>query len=402
MKILHTSDWHLGHRLHDQSQHEEQQLFLQWLQQTITGNQIDVLLLAGDVFDTGVPATQSQKLYYDFLVALQQTTCQHVVIVGGNHDAPGTLNAPKELLQALSVHVIGRATDNIADQLMNFTLGNEKLQVAGVPYLRDQDIRKAVAGETFDELGDRYKSALVNHYNQIATLCEAKKDENTYTIATGHLFAIGGSTSDSEQSIYVGNLGDIGSEDFSPTFDYIALGHLHKPQIVDKRENIRYSGSPYKLSFSELSHTKQVLIVETEKAKLITVQPVDVPIFRTMQKLTGAQEQIMEQLHQLDEQNHQLTPWIEIQLTDHEHAAIVSQEIKEHAAKLDLKVLKIGLKQENRLKGLEKMVAESINVRELSPLEVFRQKCIDSSFDLEANPDLEDAFLEILSEAKGQ
>ncbi len=402
MKILHTSDWHLGHRLHDQSQHEEQAQFLDWLTACIKKEQVDILLLAGDVFDTGVPATQSQKLYYDFLVRLRDTNCQHVVITGGNHDAPGTLNAPKELLQALSVHVVGKATDDISEEILQFTIGEEKLIVAAVPYLRDQDIRKAVAGESFDELGDRYKSALVKHYNDVARQCEALKDENTFVISTGHLFAIGGTTSESEQTIYVGNLGDIGSNDFPDVFDYIALGHLHRPQKVGGNEHIRYSGSPYTLSFSEIGNNKQVLLLETEATQINTIQEVEVPTFRSIQKVTGTLEQIIPQLQAIDSEEHNLTPWVEVLLDDEPNAPIAFQEIKDTSAQLNLKVLKVSLKRENRLKGLEKLVEESVNVRELSPLDVFRQKCTDMSFDLETQPELEDAFLEILSLAKEQ
>ncbi|MEL6607241.1 MAG: exonuclease subunit SbcD, partial [Bacteroidota bacterium] len=260
MRILHTADWHLGHRLHEHGQQEEQQLFLDWLLQLIDKEKIDVLLVSGDVYDTGVPSTQSQKMYYDFLIQLQQTHCSEVVITGGNHDAPGTINAPKELLAALSVRVVGKATEEIADEVFELKIGNEAVIVAAVPYLRDQDIRRAVQGETFDEITERYKKALVNHYQEAATYCQEINTNQVPVIAMGHLFAVGGSVSDSEQQIYVGNLGHIGAEDFPETFDYIALGHLHKPQIVGGKDYIRYSGSPVMLSFSETGYEKQVLV----------------------------------------------------------------------------------------------------------------------------------------------
>ncbi|MDP4270809.1 MAG: exonuclease subunit SbcD [Bacteroidota bacterium] len=259
MKILHTSDWHLGHRLHEHSQHEEHALFLQWLADYISQNHIDVLLLAGDVFDTGAPSSQSLKLYYDFLVNLRKSNCHSVFITGGNHDAPGTLDAPKELLHALSVHVVGKATEVLSDEVFTVECNGEKLQVAAVPFLRDQDIRRAVAGESFDQITERYKQALMRHYHEAAGICQENASEKIVTIAMGHLFAIGGKVSDSEQSIYVGNLGDIGAEDFPETFGYMALGHLHRPQKVGGKDHIRYSGSPLTLSFSEVNQEKQVL-----------------------------------------------------------------------------------------------------------------------------------------------
>ena len=175
MKIIHTSDWHLGHRLYEQSQQEEQLKFLNWLETYIDDNKIDVLLIAGDIFDTGVPSTQSQKMYYDFLVNLHNSHCQHIIITGGNHDAPGTINAPKELLSALSIHVVGRAPENVKDEIFELTVGDEQVIIAAVPYLRDQDIRRAVARESLDELGERYKTDLINHYRDVAEYCQKIK-----------------------------------------------------------------------------------------------------------------------------------------------------------------------------------------------------------------------------------
>ena len=211
MKILHTADWHLGHRLLEQSQLEEQTLFLNWIENHIIEQKIDVLLISGDVYDTGAPSSQSQKMYYDFLIKLKKTSCQSVVITGGNHDSPGILNAPREVLQALSINVVGKATENIEDEIFELIINDEKVLIAAVPYLRDGDIRRAVAGETFEELSDKYKTALINHYQESAAHCKAINTDKVPVIAMGHLFAIGGSISDSEQNIYVGSLGHIGA-----------------------------------------------------------------------------------------------------------------------------------------------------------------------------------------------
>jgi exonuclease SbcD len=148
MKILHTADWHLGHRLHEQSQIEEQILFLNWIENYIIDQKIDVLLISGDIFDTGSPSHQSLEMYYSFLVKLKATTCKSIIITGGNHDSPGTLNAPKHLLDALSIKVVGKATENIEDEVFEIEVNGEKVIIGAVPYLRDGDIRRAVAGTT--------------------------------------------------------------------------------------------------------------------------------------------------------------------------------------------------------------------------------------------------------------
>ena len=227
MKILHTADWHLGHRLHEQSQLEEQMLFLSWIENYIIDQKIDVLLISGDIFDTGSPSNQSLEMYYSFLVKLKATTCKSIIITGGNHDSPGTLNAPKHILGALSIKVVGKATKNIEDEVFKIEINGEIVIIGAVPYLRDGDIRRAVAGESFEELTDKYKKALINHYKSSAEQCKLKNTTNAPVIAMGHLFATGGSVSDSEQNIYVGTLGHIGAEDFPTYFNYIALGHLH-------------------------------------------------------------------------------------------------------------------------------------------------------------------------------
>jgi exonuclease SbcD len=245
MKILHTADWHLGHRLHERSQLEEQTLFLSWIEDYIIDQKIDVLLISGDIFDTGSPSNQSLEMYYSFLVKLKATTCRSVIITGGNHDSAGTLNAPKHILDALSIKVVGKATENIEDEVFEIEINGEKVIIGSVPYLRDGDIRRAVAGESFEELTDKYKTALINHYKTSAEQCKLINTTNAPVIAMGHLFATGGSISDSEQNIYVGTLGHIGAQDFPTYFDYIALGHLHRPQIIGKNDKVRYSGLYY-------------------------------------------------------------------------------------------------------------------------------------------------------------
>src|ERR1035437_7880155 len=125
MKILHTSDWHLGHRLLEQSQQEQQLLFLDWLLEYIGTNNIDILLVSGDIFDVGVPSAQAQKLYYDFLTRLHRTSCKEVIITGGNHDAPSTWNAPKELLNAFSIRVVGKATDNLGEEIFKLSANGD-------------------------------------------------------------------------------------------------------------------------------------------------------------------------------------------------------------------------------------------------------------------------------------
>ena len=400
MKILHTSDWHLGHRLLEQSQYEEQFRFLKWLEEYINDQRVDLLLIAGDIFDTGVPSTQSQKMYYDFLVNLKKTPCQQIIITGGNHDAPGTINAPKELLQSLSIHVVGKATDQIEDEVFTLKINGELVIIAAVPYLRDQDIRRALAGESFDQIGDRYKVALINHYNEIAAYCETLKSEDSPVFAMGHLFAIGAMTSESEETIYVGNLGDIHAADFPDLFYYVALGHLHRAQMVAGAAHIRYSGSPYPLSFSEAGNIKKVVAIDILKGKIGRISEVAIPKFRELHRISGSLESCIAQLHELDQEKHELTPWVEVILDNATNTKIGFGEISKTAESLDLEVLKVTLKNEREIAGLEKLIENAQHIADLSPIDVFKLKCREQNFNLEENSEILDAFHEILQMAK--
>ena len=159
MKILHTSDWHLGHKLYGRQRYQEPSDFLNWLLEQIEEQEVDALIVAGDIFDSQTPANQSLEMYYRFLSRTANSCCRHIIIVGGNHDSPTLLNAPRELLHFLNIHVVGRAPENIEEELLvlNDTGGSPELMVLAVPYLRDKDIRLSEAGES---IGDKQNKML--------------------------------------------------------------------------------------------------------------------------------------------------------------------------------------------------------------------------------------------------
>ena len=394
MKILHTSDWHLGHRLLEQSQQEEQALFLNWLIEYIGTNSIDILLVSGDIFDVGVPSAQAQKLYYDFLIRLHNSSCKEVVIIGGNHDAPSTLNAPKELLNALSIRVVGKATDNLGEEIFKLSANGDHIIVAAIPYLRDQDIRRAIAAESADEVINRYKSALINHFAEAAVYCEAIKSAGMRVIAMGHLFVTGGKTSESEKSIYVGNLGDIGASDFPAVFDYVALGHLHRSQMVGNKNQIRYSGTPYILSFSEAGQDKKV--VEIETCESLKIKEVVVPVFRKILQIEGSVESCKAKLEILNAENHRLTPWVEVILDNAKEATTGYKEINDFAKNIQPEVLKVTVKDERKYDQFRSLVDNAQHIKTFSPLDVFRLKCEEIQVDLDEKHEMLDAFNEIL------
>jgi len=273
LTILHTSDWHLGRRLYGRMRYDEFEAFLEWLETTISAQKVDVLIVAGDIFDTMTPSNRAQALYYEFLGKVSTLCCEHIVIVAGNHDSPTFLDAPSQVLKFLNVHVIGTACEDLSDEVLvlDDNKGNTHCIIAAVPYLRDRDVRSSSAGESADSKDANVIKGIRAHYDEVANLAKDQQKSLSQThqrhipiIATGHLFAAGSKTTEDDgvRDLYVGNLGQISAEMFDECFDYVALGHLHVPQRVGGQGHIRYSGSPIAMGFGEAKQQKQVLLVQ--------------------------------------------------------------------------------------------------------------------------------------------
>ena len=316
MRVLHTSDWHIGRTLYGRKRYEEFEAFLTWLAETIQQNEIEALLVAGDVFDTSAPSNRAQELYYRFLCRVAASSCRHVVVVAGNHDSPSFLNAPKELLKALDVHVVGSSTEFPEDEVL--VLRNEQdapeLIVCAVPYLRDRDIRVADAGESVEDKERKLIDGIRNHYATVAALAEQKREElraDIPIVALGHLFTAGGHTVDGDgvRELYVGSLAHVTAGIFPACFDYLALGHLHVPQKVNGLETIRYSGSPLPMGFGEAKQQKSVCQVEFHSTAA-SVQLIDVPVFQKLERVKGDWDGISSRILELSVTGFQ--GWLEI------------------------------------------------------------------------------------------
>ena len=305
MKILHTSDWHIGRTLYGRKRYEEFEAFLTWLAETIQQNEIDALLVAGDIFDTSAPSNRAQELYYRFLCRVAASCCRHVVVVAGNHDSPSFLNAPKELLKALDVHVVGSSTESPEDEVL--VLRNDQdtpeLIVCAVPYLRDRDIRVAEAGESVEDKERKLIEGIRTHYAAVAALAEQKREElgvDIPIVGTGHLFTAGGQTVDGDgvRELYVGSLAHVTAGIFPACFNYLALGHLHVPQEVNGSKTIRYSGSPLPMGFGEAKQQKSVCQVEFHSTAA-SVHLIAVPVFQRLEHVKGDWDGISSRIHEL-------------------------------------------------------------------------------------------------------
>jgi DNA repair protein SbcD/Mre11 len=368
MKFLHTSDWHLGRSLYGRKRYNEFSAFLDWLSNTIEEEGIDALLVAGDVFDTSTPSNRAQELYYRFLCRVSASYCRHIVVIAGNHDSPSFLNAPKELLRALNVYVVGSMTENPEDEVIVLHDEQNRPQaiVCAVPYLRDKDIRTVEPGETIDDKNAKLIEGMKNHYTDVCAIAVQKRSAfgkgghiGIPIVAMGHLFTAGGKTVDGDgvRELYVGSLAHAGTEVFPSTIDYLALGHLHVPQSVGNAENIRYSGSPIPMGFGEAKQQKSVVVVDfipqitqpdadTENQSILanpssTLKKI--PCFQPLVRIVGSMDTIRTRLEQLKQENS--TTWLEIEYTGTDIIRNLREMLDETMSDSPMEILRIKNKR---------------------------------------------------------
>lgn len=350
MKLLHTSDWHLGRSLYGRKRYEEFDAFLDWLVTTLADHQVDALLVAGDIFDTGTPSNRAQQQYYRFLRRVTGTGCRHVVLIGGNHDSPTFLNAPRELLRALDVHVLGAISDNLEDEVvvLSDSAGEPEAVIAAVPYLRDRDIRTVAAGESIDDKDGKLQAGIHAHYAQVVELADQRRRElgspaplNVPLIGMGHLFAAGGQTVDGDgvRELYVGSLAHVPASIFPPVLDYVALGHLHVPQVVAGRDHIRYSGSPLAMGFGEANQQKTVCLVTFDGGALQQIRLVPIPCFQRLAAIAGDWPTLEARIQTLAELGESI--WLELNYTGEEVIADLRERLVALVEETPLEILRV-------------------------------------------------------------
>lgn len=353
MKILHTSDWHLGRSLYGRKRYEEFSQFLAWLEVALEKENIDALLVAGDVFDTGTPGNRAQELYYRFLYRVSFSCCRHVVVIAGNHDSPSFLDAPRELLKVLDVHVVGAITGNPGDEVivLNDKDNRPEAIVCAVPYLRDKDLRTVEPGETMDDKNAKFVNGLKNHYADVCANALEKQEgfEESWgvtvpIIAMGHLFTVGGKTveGDGVRELYVGSLVHVEREAFPSCIDYLALGHLHVPQSVGGSEYMRYSGSPIPMGYGEAGRKKNVLIVDFD-GKIPAVSALTVPCFQELVRIEGTLDDINREIEALKQTESRA--WLEIEYTGRDVAVNLRETMDEALDGSALELLRLKNKR---------------------------------------------------------
>jgi DNA repair protein SbcD/Mre11 len=399
MKILHTSDWHIGRALYGRKRYDEFEAFLNWLVGLIEDEDVDVLLVAGDVFDNSTPSNRAQELYYRFLCRVAASPNRHVVIIAGNHDSPSFLNAPKELLKFLNIHIVGYASDEPADELIVLPGPDHapRLIVCAIPYLRDRDIRTAEAGESVEDKERKIVEGIRAHYRMIGDAAEQKRamlEEPVPIVAMGHLFAAGGETIDGDgvRELYIGSLAQVKRDVFPECIDYLALGHLHLPQRVGGSDFIRYSGSPLPIGFGEAARGKSITLVEfSDFAPEVTNIPV--PGFQELKTLQGDWPTIARDIAALKAGGS--NAWLEIVYEGDEIAGDLRERLDEAVAGTGIEILRV---KNNRVleRAMRGMDADEM-LDDLDVTDVFK-RCLEvHEVPEDQRPALLSAYQEIIA-----
>lgn len=400
LRILHTSDWHLGQHFMGKTRQAEHQAFCGWLLEQVRSQAVDVLLIAGDVFDTGSPPSYAREQYYRLVVQLREAGCA-LVVLGGNHDSPAMLGESRSLLAQLGARVVPGAGVEPAEQvlLLNGRDGQPGAMLCAIPFIRPRDVLASQAGQSAQDKQQSLQQAIAEHYRALYELAVARRAELGQAlpiIATGHLTTVGASASESVREIYVGSLEAFPTSAFPPA-DYIALGHIHRPQKVGGLEHIRYSGSPIALSFDEARQQKEVLLLAFEGSALQSITPLPVPVFQPMASLRGS---LKELAAAIAEQAAHGTPekpvWLEVQVSTDDYLSDLQGRINTLCEGLPVEVLRIRRERGNSAASLASDVRETLD--ELSVEDVFARRLQQETLDEQEAERLHNLYRQVLED----
>lgn len=404
MKILHTADWHLGQLFHEYDRTFEHQAFLNWLLKSILTEEIEVLLISGDVFDISNPSASSIKMFYSFLQnATRQNPALQIVITAGNHDSASRLEAPKPLLESSNIHIVGTIEKNddgsINYEKLTIPLRNKAGEIESyclaIPFLRMGDYPSVQNAE------NPYLEGVTQLYKEAFAFANAKKSAGQTIIAMGHLHTHHAEISDMDKNerLIMGGVERINATAFDPELKYVALGHIHKAQRIGGKEHIRYSGSPLPMSFSERNYKHQVIVfqLESEISALTTLEiPVSIPLLRVPLQAQPLDEVLLK-LHQLPEKNDSAqAPYLEIQVLLEGPEPALRHKIDEVLKFKNVKLARIQPHYPTKKSASSEIVSYEL-LDELKPIDVFA-KSYAAKYNAEVPENLMQLFQQTLNE----
>ncbi|WP_339907495.1 exonuclease subunit SbcD [Pseudomonas guineae] len=402
MRILHTSDWHLGQHFMGKTRQAEHQAFCAWLIEQVQTHAVDALLIAGDIFDTGAPPSYAREQYNRFIVELRATGCE-LVVLGGNHDSVAMLGESKTLLAQLGTRVIPGVCEPIDEQLLALHRrdGSVGALLCGIPFIRPRDVLLSQAGQSAQDKQQSLQQAIQQHYQRLYALAETRRAElggEVPIIATGHLTTVGASASDSVREIYVGSLEAFPTSAFPPAA-YIALGHIHRPQKVGGLEHIRYCGSPIALSFDEAKQQKEVLLVELDSSGLRQITALPVPRFQPLLSLRGSLKELEVAIQEAAKQGSAEQPvWLEVLVGTDDYLSDLQLRIAALCEGLPVEVLRIRRERGTASASLQGRAKETLD--ELSVEEVFAQRLSSETLADDEQKPLLQLYQQVVSELR--
>ncbi|MEO6734604.1 MAG: exonuclease SbcCD subunit D C-terminal domain-containing protein [Ferruginibacter sp.] len=324
MKILHTADWHIGQLFHEYDRNYEHQQFLNWLINTLGDEQVDVLLISGDVFDLSNPSAASIKMFYTFLnKAVGINPDLQIIITAGNHDSAARLESPKPLLESSNIHIIGLVERNedgdINYEKLLIPLKNKfgviKAWCLAIPFLRMGDYPVIAGAE------NPYAEGVTALYTAAHSYACGKRNTDQPVICMGHLHAQQSEISDMDKAerMIMGGIECISAAGFHSDIKYVALGHIHKAQRLAGKEYIRYCGSPIPMSFSELHYKHQVIVFDLIDENIEDIKTLEIPLSVALLRIPsvpGTLPEVLKALQQLPATtvNGQPAPYLEVRV----------------------------------------------------------------------------------------
>ena len=395
MRILHTSDWHLGQHFMGKSRQAEHQALIDWLLAQVGAHAVDAVLVAGDIFDTGAPPSYARELYSHLVVKLHSQGVA-LLLLGGNHDSVATLGENRALLAVLDTTVVAAVGDP-NDHLVVLPRrdGQAGCIVCAVPFIRPRDVLQSQAGQSAQDKQQSLQAAIQAYYQGVhqaglARQAMLKKTlgRSVPLIATGHLTTVGASSNESVREIYVGSLDAFPTAAFPPV-DYIALGHIHKPQKVGGLEHIRYCGSPLPLGFDEARQHKEVLLVDLGASGLAGVTPLPVPRFQALVSVSGNLATLPQAITAAAAEGTAEQPaWLEVTVAEDDYLQDLPERINTLTQGLPVEVLRVRRQRTGTAAGLAAEAMETLD--ELSPEDVFARRLAQEDL----APDLQHALVQ--------
>lgn len=393
MKILHTADWHLGVSLGAEKRFSEYDALLEHICTIIRQENIEAVIIAGDVFDSHIPSNRAAEQYYRFLVQAGRAGAKEIIVIGGNHDSASYLEAPKEILKYLSVHVFAAASENHKDMVVELKDCNGKLAalIGAVPYLHERDLVIVEGGQGLVERETVLREAMLEYYRAMAqTLTDISPD--VPHIVTGHLFAV---DDNRKNDSWTGTLMSVAADEFPETIDYLALGHLHDSHTLktSHKSCIRYSGAPVNVSFRELAVKKSVTVIDTEDIK--NIREIDLPSFQDMRVLEGSRAEIEATLSQWVKEDHSI--WCSIENTG-EYEPGLAENLYEFIKGSSVKIIYCRSRIANP--AVLQRLPEDRHLAELDPVDVFKLMLEENEITGDSADQLLAAFNEIETAAR--